>query len=247
MAFYPLLVCLGIFSGAWAAGMVFGAAILLLLFLGIRLAKRFRQNFDWVLVFFAASFFLLSAASCFWTKDNPIETLAASLTQLAIFFAAIFFLAEIKTFTNMTICTGAWVDRLMQFLVIASLFSLLIFLFDWLLGWPIQINLHHRDAMNSYNKGISNLILLLMPVIGYFAIKKSWIWFTTGLLCEIIFALISSNSTAKIALFIALLTMGVATIVNIAFNPIWLRLLIGMQISLIILLAPLWVRVFDAL
>ncbi|MCX8505854.1 MAG: hypothetical protein ORN98_04480, partial [Alphaproteobacteria bacterium] len=85
LAFYPMLVFFGIFSGAWAAGMVFGTAILMLLFLGIRLAKRFKQNFDWVVVFLAASFFLLSAASCFWTSGNPIETLSASLTQLAIF------------------------------------------------------------------------------------------------------------------------------------------------------------------
>ena len=179
LVFYPLLALLGIFSGAWAAGMVFGTAILLLLFFGIRLAKRFKQNFDWTAVSLAGCFFLLSAASCFWTSGNPIETLAASLMQLAIFLAAILWLAEIKTFTNMTICTEQWVDRLMQFIVIAAIIALLLYLFDWLLGWPIQINLHHRDSSNSYNKGVSNLILLL--------ISGHWLFFgkaIMGLVCD---------------------------------------------------------------
>ena len=62
------------------------------------------------------------------------------------------------------------------------------------------------------------------------------------MLCAIIFALVSSNSTAKVALFIALLTFGVASLVNLVFNPLWLRMLFGIQVSLIILSAPLWVR-----
>ncbi|MCX8506685.1 MAG: O-antigen ligase family protein, partial [Alphaproteobacteria bacterium] len=98
-------------------------------------------------------------------------------------------------------------------------------------------------SMNSYNKGVSNLILLLIPAIGYFGVKRSWAWCVIGIVSAIIFALVSSNSTAKVALFIALLTIGIATLVNIVFNPLWLRLLIGVKLSLIILLAPLWVRV----
>ncbi|MDI9349690.1 MAG: O-antigen ligase family protein [Candidatus Symbiobacter sp.] len=239
---YPVLLVLGLVSGAWAAGIVFGTAILLLAVFGRRLAYGLRRVFDWWLVLLALGFCLWASAASFWSTTNPIENLTASLVQAAIFLGAILWLAEINAFRAMSVCTNRWVQRMMQIMVIAGGVGFVLFGLDWFLDWPLQGIVQRRESINSYSKGVTNLMLLLIPVLGYFVVQRRWFWVVVAGLELLAFAAVTSNSTARVALGLAVVVLLLSLAAMLVVKPVVLRWLLGIFITGVVLTTPLWVK-----
>ena len=174
VAVYSVLPTLGVIAGPSYASLVFGLAVVRLLYgLGVR---RQWPAVDLDLLWIAVGFVVLCWASAAWSIV-PRHSLASALQMTAIAAGSLVFIAQRSL-------PGPVAERVFQVLLVACVVGAVMVFIDKELDFPLESLLTARPGVQSstkYNRGLDYLVLIAWP-------ELAWLWWRRYWKCSVVFA-----------------------------------------------------------